>query len=60
MSNHQLYVIIADGEFDQVVESKDQAKREKRDLTKMGCTVRLRPVNSWDEANALESKMRGY
>lgn len=54
-----LYVIIADQTFDQVCETEAQAKREKRDLEKMGCTVRIKRVGSWEEANALEAKMNG-
>lgn len=55
-----LYCIIADGEFDQVCCSYLEAHRERRDLQAMGCTVRIREVSSWDEANALEERMRGY
>lgn len=54
-----LFVIIADGTFDQVCETEAQAKREKRDLEKMGCEVRIRKVKDWAEANALEEKMNG-
>lgn len=52
-----LYVIIADGEFDQVCETKAQAAKEKRDLTAMGCTVRVKLVRSWDEADELEARI---
>ena len=55
-----LYVIIADGEFDQVCTTKRSADKEKRDLTKMGCAVKVREVADWAAANALEEKMRGY
>ena len=56
----KLYVIIADGTFDQVCEGDSALNREKRDLKKMGCTVKVKPVSSWDEANRIEAKMRGY
>lgn len=54
-----LYVIIADQTFDQVCETEAQAKREKRDLEKMGCEVKVKKVKDWEEANALEVKMAG-
>lgn len=54
-----LYVIIADDTIDQVCETEAQAKREKRDLEKMGCKVRIRKVADWAAANTLEEKMRG-
>lgn len=53
-----LYVIIADGTFDQVCESKRDMERERKDLKKMGCTVKVKPVNSWTEAEAIEDRMR--
>lgn len=52
-----LYVIIADNTFDQVCETKTAAQREKRDLEKMGCEVRIKTVADWEAANALEDKM---
>ena len=54
-----LYVIIADNTFDQVCETEAQAKREKRDLEKMGCAVKVKRVADWAAANALEEKMQG-
>lgn len=54
-----LYCIIADGDFDQVCETAAQAKREKRDLERMGFTVRIREVADWAAADALEEKLRG-
>lgn len=54
-----LYVIIADGSFDQVCETKAQAAKEKRDLTRMGCEVKVKPVKDWAEANAMEARMAG-
>lgn len=55
-----LFVIIADGSFDQVCETRETAAREARDLRKMGCTVRVKAVADWAAADALETKMRGY
>lgn len=52
-----LYVIICDGNFDQVCESAKAMEREKRDLKRMGCTVKVKPVATWSEANAIEDKM---
>jgi len=52
-----LYVIIADGSFDQVCETKAQADKEKRDLVKMGCEVKVKPVADWAAADALEDKL---
>lgn len=54
-----LYCIIADGTFDQVCETKAQADREKRDLERMGCEVRVRKVADWAAANALEDRLSG-
>ena len=44
------YVIIADNEVDQIVETKAIALREKRDLVDMGCTVRLHKFDTMAEA----------
>lgn len=52
-----LFIIIADGAFDQVCETEAQAKREKRDLEKMGCDVRIRKVKDWAEVAAIEDRM---
>ena len=54
---HMLYCIIADGTFDQVCETKAQADKEKRDLTRMGCEVKVKAVKDWAEAHALEDKI---
>jgi hypothetical protein len=55
-----VYVILCNGDFDGVWETKAQANREKRDLERMGNEVRIKPVKDWAEAEALEDKMRGY
>ena len=52
-----LYIIIADDTFDQVCETEASAKKEKRDLEKIGCTVRIRKARDWAEANAIEDCM---
>ena len=44
------YVIIADNEVDQIVETKEIAAREKRDLVEMGCAVRIREFASMRDA----------
>lgn len=44
------YVIIADDEVDQIVETKELAMREKRDLVAMGCAVRLHRFDTMAEA----------
>ena len=54
-----LYVIVADGTFDQVCETKAQANKERRDLEKMGCEVKVRQCRTWDEVHALEDKLNG-
>jgi hypothetical protein len=54
-----LYVIIVDGDgFDQVCETAEDAKREKRDLERLGCTVKIKKVADWKAADDLEDKMR--
>lgn len=55
-----LWVLICDDTFDQVCERKQDMERERRDLKKMGCTVKVKPVKDWNEADALETKMRGW
>jgi len=47
-------------EIDQIVEGLTIAKREKRDLEKMGWDVRLVKFETWDAAHAYESKLRGW
>lgn len=55
-----LYCIIADGEFDQVCMTEADAKKETRDLKKLGCSVKVKAVADWQAAYALETKLRGY
>lgn len=55
-----IYVIIADGEIDQIVEGKAIAQREKRDLQRMGCEVKLKAFEHWDAAHEFESRHRGW
>ena len=51
-----LYVIIADGTYDQVCETKVSADKEERDLKRMGHKVKVTRVNTWDEAYAMEAR----
>lgn len=51
-----LYMIIADGELDQVCETEATMKREKRDLQKMGCVVTVKRFATWEELNAYADK----
>lgn len=36
-----VYILFADGEFDQVCEDRETARAERRDLRDMGCTVKM-------------------
>lgn len=62
----EVYMILCDGECDQIVDDLLFAKREKADLEKLGCTVRIRifrdtnETGAWERAHAYESKLRGY
>lgn len=51
-----VYTLITEDGIDQHCETEAQAKREKRDLEKMGCTVKIKKFNSWAEAEAYEDK----
>lgn len=55
-----VYMLIADGTIDQIVETEALAKRERRDLEKMGCEVRVKRFPSWEAADAYEAKHRGW
>ena len=63
---HEVYMILADGDCDQIVEDLLIAKREKRDLEAMGCEVRIRIFRdatlqgAWQRAEAYQDKPRGY
>lgn len=46
------FAIITEDGLDQIVETKAQADKEKKDLTRMGCTVRVKRFES--EAKAYE------
>lgn len=52
-----LYVIVADGAFDQVCETKATALKEKRDLVKLGCEVKIKEFATWAEVDAYEDKL---
>ena len=49
-----LFVIFCDGDFDQICETKATAEKEKRDLVKMGFTVKIKEVKGWKAAEAYE------
>lgn len=51
-----LFAIIADGQFDQVVETKPLAEREKRDLSRLGFVVRIIQCAEWATANKIEQQ----
>ena len=49
-------MIIADGTIDQICETKGTANKEKRDLENMGCTVKIKKFNTWQEADDYQTK----
>ena len=55
-----VWVILADGEVDQVVESTKAKQREMRDLRKMGCNVSVKRFANWADAEAYMDSKRGY
>lgn len=55
-----IYVIIADGSVDQIVDTDAIAKREAKDLRKLGCEVKVKAVADWQAAYEIETKLRGY
>lgn len=57
METAMLYIILVDGDIDQVCETEATAKREVRDLKKMDCgKVTVKKVATWEEVNAFESR----
>jgi len=55
-----IYVLIADGSVDQIVTTEAIAKREAKDLRRLGCTVKVKAVQDWQAAYEIEAKLRGY
>lgn len=53
-----VYVIVADGEIDQIVEGNDLMQRHARDLIDMGCHVDVFCMNDHDEASQFEDLWR--
>lgn len=53
-----VYVILADGEFDAIWETEEQAKQEARDLRQMGYSVRVKRFPTWSAAEAYEDRLR--
>jgi len=46
------YLIIADGDLDQVCETREDARREANDLRMMGCDIVVHKC-LWDDQNAV-------
>ena len=55
-----VFMIMADGEPDQIVETREIAKREAKDLRDMGCNVKVKPFPTWEAAYAFEDKFKAY
>lgn len=53
------YVVVADGEVDQIVETVALADRERRDLEAMGCRVRIKVCASMEAAERYADKPAG-
>lgn len=51
-------ILIADGEFDAIWDTREQAEKEKRDLRALGYSVILRDFPTWEAAEAFEDKMK--
>lgn len=58
--NRAAFVVIADGEIDQICGTLREARREAADLRAMGCVTRVKQFATWQEAHAFEDKRRGY
>jgi hypothetical protein len=54
------WVILADGDVDQICYSEREARREKRDLEAMGYAVKIKAFATVAEAEQFEDKRRGY
>jgi hypothetical protein len=53
------FMLINDGECDQICGTRAEAEREKRDLKNLGCgNVRIKEFPTWAEAEAFEDKLR--
>lgn len=53
MSAKSVVAIIADGEIDQIIDyDPDILRREELDLKDIGCEVRVRYFDTWEEAEA--------
>lgn len=55
-----VFVIIADGECDQIVETTRDKQREMRDLRKMGCDVSVKQFANMAAAGAYVDSKKGY
>ena len=54
------YVVIADGELDQLLEGYDHMLNEVQDLRDMGCHVRCIKFDSMAEAQTYADNWEGY
>lgn len=55
-----VYVILCDGDVDQISDCPEATAQEKKDLLDMGFEVTVKSFHSWEEAEAFEDKKRGY
>lgn len=53
------FVILADGDVDQICGAKGEAAREAADLRKMGFDVRVKKFATWKEAQDYQDKHEG-
>lgn len=54
------FMVIADGDCDQICGSKEEAYRERKDLLKMGCDkVTVKAFTTWEHAHLYEDMLRG-
>jgi hypothetical protein len=51
-----VFMIIADNEIDQIVETKAAADKERTDLKAMGCSVQIKRFDSWQQADDYEDR----
>ena len=55
-----VFMLLVDGECDQIVETRELAERTKKDLKKLDCgTIKIKEFPTWQEAHAYEDKLRG-
>lgn len=59
-ANQKVYAVITEDGLDQFCDTKAQASKEKKDLEKMGCAVKIKTFDSWADAHAFEDKLNGF